>query len=232
MGVHDGHRDRLRARFLKEGIQGFEEHTALELLLFYARPRCDTNEIAHALIRKFGNFSAVLDAPMEELTTVDGVGENTATLLKLIPELGAYYLESRGEAGDILNTTEKAGTFFLPKFFGKGNEEVYLACLDDKRKLLRSTCISKQGIVNAVSISTRKIVAEAVRSNATGAILAHNHPGGLALPSANDKLVTKQVFQALRYVSVSLLDHIIVADGDFVSMADSGFFESLGRDSY
>ena len=232
MGVHDGHRERLRGRFLKNGIQSFEEHTALELLLFYARPRCNTNEIAHRLIQRFGSFSAVLDAPIEELTQVEGVGENAAVLLKLVPELGAYYMESRNESGDVLNTTEKAGAYFLPKFFGKSSEEVYLAALDDKRKLIRCSCISTHGIVNAVSISTRKIVEEAVRSNATGVILAHNHPSGVALPSANDKLATKQVYSALRYVSVRLLDHIIVADGDFVSLADSGFFDTLGQDAY
>lgn len=227
--MHDGHRNRLRARFLKEGMESFEEHTALELLLFYGRPRCDTNEIAHALIERFGSFSGVLDAPLEELTEVPGVGETTAVLLKMIPEMASYYLESRSDAGDVLDTTTKAGAFFLPKFFGKRSEEVYMAALDDKRKLIRCSCISKQGIVNAVTISTRKIVEEALRAGATGVILAHNHPGGVALPSANDKMVTKQVYTALRFVNVNLLDHIVVADSDFVSMADSGYFEVLAR---
>ncbi len=232
MSLHDGHRERLRTRFLKEGVAGFEEHNALELLLFYARPRCDTNEIAHRLIARFGSFAAVLDAPLEELTTVEGVGDKTALLLKMIPEMGAYYMESRSETGDVLDTTVKAGAYFLPKFFGKRSEEVLLACLDDKRKVLRCSLISQQGMVNAVAISVRKIVDEAMRSGATGVMLAHNHPGGVALPSANDKLVTKQVFTALRYVSVRLLDHIVVADNDFVSMADSGYFEPFNRELF
>ncbi len=232
MGVHDGHRERLRARFLKEGLENFEEHTALELLLFYGRPRCDTNEIAHALIARFGSFSAVLDAPMEDLLTVEGVGETTAILLKMVPELGSFYLENRLEAGDVLDSTAKAGAYFLPKFFGKRVEEVYMVALDDKRKVLRCSCVSQQGVVNAVSLSVHKILEQTIRAGATGVVLAHNHPGGVALPSARDKLVTKEVYTALRYINARLLDHIIVADGDFVSLADSGFFESLAREEF
>lgn len=227
MSVHDGHRERMRTRFLKNGLAGFEEHNALELLLFYTRPRQDTNELAHALIHRFGSFAAVLDAPVEELTEVKGMGENSAVLLKLIPAMSAYYLESRTSPGAILNCTEIAGEYFLPKFFGKRNEEVYIAALDDKRKVLRCVCISEEGITNAVTISVKRIVAEAVGANATGIILAHNHPGGLALPSPNDKKVTAQAFRALHLINVQLVDHIIIADGDFVSLADSGYISSL-----
>lgn len=230
MGVHDKHRERLRARFLKNGLRGFEDHTALELLLFYARPRCDTNEIAHALIGQFGSFSGVLDAPIEELTKVKGVGENSAVLLKMIPQLGAFYMEDRSDVGDILSSTEQAGAFFLPKFIGKKEEELIVASLDDKRKVLRWASLGNDGIVNAVTISVRKVIAEAVGANATGIMLAHNHPGGLALPSASDKWMTRKAWQALRHINVELVDHIIVADGDYVSLADSGFIEMLRQD--
>lgn len=229
MGVHDGHRDRLRARFLKSGLAGFEEHTALELLLFYARPRCDTNELAHALLERFGSLSAVMDAPVEELARVKGIGENSAVLIKMIPEMGALYLDSRMAPGDVLNTTEKAGQYFMPKFFGKKHEMVYMAALDDRRKVLRCVQLSDEGIVNAVRISIKRIVTEAVNTNATGVILAHNHPGGIALPSVDDKWVTQQAHKALKLINVALLDHIIVADEDFVSMADSGFMEMFDR---
>ncbi len=230
MGVHDGHRERIRGRFLKEGLENFDEHTVLEFLLFYSRRQGDTNELAHELINHFGGFSAVLDAPLDDLMDMDGVGFQTAVLLKLVPELSAYYLERRNEVGNVLDSTLKAGTFFLPKFVGKTSEVAYLACLDDKRKVLRCTCIATHGIANSVAISTRKIVAEAVSADATSVILAHNHPRGVALPSPNDKLVTKQVMTALHFVNVRLLDHIVVADGDFVSMAESGHLEMMMRD--
>lgn len=230
MSVHEGHRDRLRARFLKHGLRDFEEHNVLELLLFYARPRCDTNKIAHALIDRFGSFSGVLDAPFEELVEVSGVGHNSAVLIKMIPELGAYYLDCRSSPGDILLSTEQAGTYFLPKFFGKKEEELIIAALDDKRKVLRCVSLGDDGIVNAVTISVRKIISEAVSANATGIMMAHNHPGGLALPSSSDKWMTRQCYQALRMINVELVDHIIVADGDYVSLADSGFMEMLKQD--
>ncbi len=232
MSVHDGHRERVRARFLKEGLENFEEHTALEFLLFYSRPQGDTNELAHRLIDHFGGFSAVLDASLDELMSVKGVGYQTAVFLKLVPEFSAYYLDRRNEVGNVLDSTLKAGHFFLPKFVGKTSEVAYLACLDDKRKLLRCSCVAKHGIANSVAISTRKIVAEAVSADATAVILAHNHPRGVALPSANDKLVTKQVMTALHYVNVRFLDHIVVADGDFVSMAESGYLEMMSRDLF
>lgn len=232
MGIHDGHRKRLRSRFLQDGLSGFEEHNALELLLFYARPRQDTNKLAHSLIDRFGSFSAVLDAPVEELLQVEGMGEPSATLLKLIPQVSAYYLESRTLPGAILASTQLAGDFLLPKFYGKKEECVYVVSLDDKRKVLRCTCISEKGITNAVTISVKQIVAEAVGSNATGIILSHNHPGGLALPSQADRLVTAQAYKALQLINVTLLDHIIVADNDYVSMADSGYISNLRKENY
>ncbi len=230
VGVHSGHRERLRARFLKEGLEHFEEHTALEFLLFYSRPQGDTNELAHRLIDRFGGFSAVLDAPLEELMAVKGVGYQSAVLLKMAPELSAYYLERRSAVGNVLDSTRKAGLFFLPKFVGKTTEVAYLACLDDKRKLLRCSCVAEHGIANSVAISTRKIVAEAVSTNATCVIMAHNHPRGVALPSPSDKLVTEQVMLALHYVNVRLLDHIVVADDDFVSLAESGYLQRIEQE--
>ncbi len=230
MGVHDGHRDRLRARFLKYGLECFEAHTALELLLFYGRPRCDTNRIAHALMDRFGSFAAVVDAPLEELTQVEGMGYSSAVLIKMVPELGGYYLASRSAPGVILDSTEKAGRYFMPFFVGKRSEEVYLAALDDKRKVLRCVRIGEHGIVNAVRITIKRVVTEAVNANATGVLLAHNHPGGVALPSLSDRQVTQQAYQALRLINVQLVDHIVVADDDFVSMADSGYFDTVERE--
>ncbi len=223
--IHKGHRKRLRQRFLQQGLDGFAEHEVLELLLFYAQPRADMNPIAHALIDRFGSFANVLDADPAELAKVKGVGKTSIALIKLAPELGRYYLASRGKTNDVLNSTERAGTYFIPRFLGKKTEEVWIVALDDKRKVIRPACISTHGIVNAVHISMRKIVSEALSADAVGVILAHNHPGGNALPSDSDKLITMQVHRALEMVNVQLVDHIVVADDDFVSMADSGFLQ-------
>ncbi|MBQ3587139.1 MAG: RadC family protein [Oscillospiraceae bacterium] len=223
MGVHDGHRARLKDRFLSQGLEGFEEHNVLELLLFYSIPRMDTNEIAHNLLDKFGSISAVFDASAEELCSVKGISMHTATLIKLIPELFSLYHTDKTRSIQTITSTEEAGRFFIPRFYGKSVEEVYLLLLDDKRKILKCEKIS-EGIVNLSKISVKKIVSLAINCNATGAILAHNHPAGLALPSREDRLTTQKVFYALETVNVRLCDHIIVADNDYVSLADSGEF--------
>ncbi len=226
--MHEGHRGRLKNRFLKQDLDGFEPINALELLLFYAVPRRDTNELAHLLLERFGGISAVFDAPFEELVKVEGVGDNAATLLKLIPSLCRYY-QVNGEAAEVyLTTTEKAGKYILPYFLGMNNEVVYLLALDAKNKLLKVTKIF-EGTLTAAQMSIRKIVETAILHNAAKVILAHNHPGGIALPSREDLKTTLDVGKALSMLDIRLLDHVIVADNDFVSLADSGFFQAAGR---
>lgn len=224
MGVHDGHRNRLKARFLSQGLSGFEDHNILELLLFYSIPRSDTNEIAHALLDKFKTLSGVFDAPLEELCKVKGISSHSATLIKLIPEMFSAYHTDKTKDIQIINSTKAAGRYFVPRFHGKQNEEVYVLLLDDKKKIIRCEKLF-EGTVNTTPISAKKVVAAAVNSNATGVILAHNHPTGIALPSRADIKATEKIYKALELINVQLCDHIVVADGDFVSMADSGHFE-------
>lgn len=224
MSLHDGHRKRLKNRFIKQGLENFENHNIMELLLFFSLPRSDTNEVGHRLLNKFGSLSNIFDAPFEELCKLEGVGEHSATLIKLIPELLSVYHIDKSENIKIINTTNEAGKFFVPKFMGKIIEEVHIILLDDKKKIIKAEKIS-EGTVNASAISVRKIIAIAINSNATGVILAHNHPGGVALPSNSDMVTTRRLYHALKLMDIQLCDHIIIADGDFVSMADSGMFE-------
>ena len=221
MGVHDGHRARLTARFLEEGLDGFEQHNILELLLFYSVPRRDTNELAHALLDAFGSLSGVLDAPVSELETVPGVGARTAALLHLMPQLARAYLAD-GARDVCLDSTEKAGRYLLPRFVGRNEETVFLVCVDGKCRAI-STSLLFRGSINAAEVNLRSIVVTALRHNAAGVILAHNHPGGVALPSPEDLSTTARIRDALEPVGVRLMDHIIVADNDFVSLADSGY---------
>jgi DNA repair protein RadC len=215
----------MKRRFLEHGIESFEEHHVLELLLFYALPRVDVNPLAHNLINRFGSLAAVFDAPIDELIKVDGVGRNTATLIKLMPQVARRYMISRASLSDILDTTEKAGRYLLPRFFGERDEVVYLVSLDAKCKVLNCRLMFR-GSVNSASVSIRKIVETALSFNATSVILAHNHTSGIALPSREDQMTTRRVEAALKAVDIVLADHIIVADEDFVSLADSGFFRN------
>lgn len=219
--MYEGHRERLKERFLKDGLDSFEQHNILELALFYAIPRKDTNEIAHRLIDAFGSVSGVFDAPFEQLIKIDGIGENSACFIKLIPELARCYYNDLGKKEvTVLNSTDASGAFFVPKFIGRTDEYIFMAALDGKCRLLCCEPVGK-GVVNEVNVSIRKIVEVAMKYNAVSVIIAHNHPNGVALPSSDDIDTTWRIVDALTIVNVKLLDHIIVAGNDYVSLRDS-----------
>ena len=220
-GVHDGHRARRKAQFREHGLDVFTDHGALELLLFYAVPQKDVNPLAHRLLERFGSLEAVFSAPPEELQEVEGVGEHAATLLALIfPLVRRVYMES-GKRDALLCSTDQLGRYFRGLFFGVRQEVFYEACLDAKGKLLRC-CKIADGSVNDVHINIRCVVENALRCNASAVALAHTHPSGVALPSPDDNTTTLMACDALRTVGVELVDHIIVADGDFVSLRENG----------
>ena len=220
--VHTGHRQRLKGRFLETGLDSFTDVPALELLLFYAIPQKDTNPIAHALLDRFGSLSQVLDAKTEELKQVPGISEHAATLLRLVTELGRLYRVDSAQRTEVLASIDAWGAYLVPRFFGRRVETVFLLCLDAKCKVL---CCREmgEGSVNAASISVRKVVETALSTGATFVVLAHNHPSGVALPSADDVQTTHRIAAALEAVEVNLIDHIVVAEEDYISMAQSGY---------
>lgn len=223
MGLHDGHRKRLKEQFLNHS-DGFHDHQLLELLLCYAIPQGDVNGLSHRLLDRFGSLAGVLDARPEALEQVPGVGEHTAVLLKLIPVLSGRYQADRAGMGTILDSTQAAGQYLRPYFSqGARYEMAYLVCLDGKYKVLGCHKLD-EGTVNAAEITPRKMVEIVLAHNATAAILAHNHLSGLALPSNADLMSTQQLRAILRSVDVELLDHLIFTDDDMVSLKDSGFF--------
>ena len=223
MSIHAGHRQRLKERFLKDGLDNFEEHQVLELLLFYGIPQRDTNEIAHELIRKFGSLSKVLEATPEELSEVKYVGDNVTTLFQLITAVARYYQVNCAMREEILPSIDACGNYLVPFFHERRNETVFLLCLDAKCKVISCEKVG-EGSVNSANVPIRKIVELALKNNATSAILAHNHPSGLAIPSGEDIQTTRRVAMALDAVEIGLVDHIIVADSDWVSLSQSGLY--------
>ena len=222
MGVHDGHREKMRRRFLSGGLDSFAPHEALELLLYYAIPRRDTNPIAHALMDRYGSLSAVLSAPVEDLKKVEGIGESAAVLLSVVAQLGRKASLADAERETVITSSQRAGQYLLALFAGKQRENVYQLCLDRKGKLLACKCLG-EGTVSATALDIRQVVENAILTSASAVILSHNHPSGIALPSQEDYAVTDRVKSALDTIGIVLTDHIIVADGDYVSMADSGY---------
>ena len=220
--IHKGHRERLKQRFLEEGLDNFTEIQVLELLLFFAIPVKDTNPLAHSLLDHFGSLSRVLEADVEDLKKVPGIKDHAATLLALVIDLCRYYQVNCAQETEILTTLDDCGKYLVPRFFGRTKESVFLLCLDAKCKVLCCKEIG-EGSVNAASISVRKVVETALAANATTVILAHNHPSGVAVPSAEDVQTTRRIAAALSAVEIHLADHMVVAEGDYVSMVQSGY---------
>lgn len=222
--IHDGHRQRLKKRFLEEGLEHFNDHQVLELLLFYCIPRQDTNPIAHALLDHFGSLPQIMEAPPSELQKVAGMGEASAAFLSLLNSFCRYYQISRESSAKVLNTLDDCGRYLAPFLYGRRNETVYLLCLDAKCKVLTCKEVG-EGSVNSAAVPIRRIVEMALSANASTVVLAHNHPSGLAIPSTEDQLTTRQLAAALSAVDIVLADHMIMADEEYVSLKQSGMYD-------
>lgn len=222
---HEGHRSRLRKKFLLNGTDAMEEHEILELMLYYAIPRKDTNPISHRLLSKFGSISAVLDASVENLKQ-EGLSENSAIYLSLIPQICRVYMDDKFRNYDKIVTDDNIADKIKYKFIGRNYEAVVLMLLDSKNKEVFCGVISK-GSIASNEIYIRKIVELAIIYNARAAVIAHNHPSGIALPSGEDMVATKRTFESLKLINVYLMDHIIVADDDCISLRQSGFMDKI-----
>jgi len=173
--LHKGHRERLRERFLREGLDNFEDHQVLELLLFQAIPRLDTNPVAHRLMQRFGSLSAVLEADPKDLAAIEGVGVNAAAFLSMLPQVTRrYFLDRIRHTRNPLNTWEAAAEYLVPLMAGRSEEVFYVLCLDSQLRVLYPALIS-EGTVKDAFVHPRHVVEAAVRHKAASVILAHNH---------------------------------------------------------
>ncbi len=221
MGIHDGHREKMRRRFLETGLEGFADHEALELLLYYAIPRR-----GHQPHRPRPDGAVRLPLRRAERPgggSGEGGGHRGERGHPAVPGLPLSRKARIADASQetILNSSERAGAYLLERFAGERRELVFLLCLDRKGRLLACKRLA-EGDVASADLNIRKVVEMALLTSASAVILAHNHPSGVAVPSSSDEAATRQVAEALRTIGVRLVDHIVVADRDFVSMADSG----------
>ncbi len=222
MSIHDGHRGRMKQRFIESGDTAFSDHQLLELLLFYSVPQGDVSPLAHRLMEHFGSLSGVLDASVEELQQVKGVGAHTAFLLSLLPSVLRRYKLSSSNADAVITSSADAGEYLLPYFFGMRNEVIYLLTLDARGQALHCDLLA-EGSFNQVNLNMEQVLETAQLHRAASVILAHNHVGGLAVPSQEDIALTLALGSFLAEHGVQFLDHIIVAEDDFMSMVESGF---------
>lgn len=203
------------------GLDGLPDHKVLELLLFYAIPRGDVNPVAHRLVEHFGSLAGVFHATYDQLMEVKGVGASAAVLLQLVPAVSARYMEESASFDGQIVSTWQFQELLRPLFFGKRDEVAYLVCMDGKNKVLATKKLG-EGVANAVQITARKVLEAALTCNATRVALAHNHASGLALWSDADVQTTFRLRDLLEEAGIELVDHLIVAGDDMVSMAESG----------
>lgn len=221
MTMHDGHRRRLRERFRLEGLEGFAAHEALELLLFYARARGDVNPLAHRLLEVFGSLKGVLEAPVDQLCAVEGVGEETATLISLMVPMFRRYEMCLCEESKRLVHYSDVQAYCRALLTGLRKERFYVISMSSQMKVLGQRIVG-EGSLSEVPAYPRLVVETALNHNAYGVILCHNHPGGDAVPSIGDVDVTRELETVLSRLGIALMDHIIVADNRAYSMVQHG----------
>lgn len=225
--LHENHRERLRETFRKSGYSGLPDHNLLEFLLFYSIPRKDTNELAHRLIDALGSLDKVLCASREQLLEIEGIGESSAMLISLFPELFRRFNESA--LGKKINLSEPSDAmdYLVKKYtFDNKSEIFYMLCLDGVGNLI-NCCRIGEGSSHDVVINKRSILEAAFRNNADRVIFAHNHPNGILAPSKNDLYFTSEIGALLNGVGIRVADHIIVSGGEAFSLASTKKFKSL-----
>lgn len=219
--MHEGHRQRLLNRYIREGLEGFEDHEALELLLFYAIPRRDTNAVAHRLLNAFGTISNVFEADIASLMQVEGMGKYAAACIKLVFDTSRRYRMDTKKQRRRIKTMEEAGKYAGELFAGMQAEKAYMICLDMRFCVIHTVCIG-EGTLDEAPFYPRRVVAEALKHNAAKVILAHNHPGGSPKPSLKDLEATALAADILKKIGIELLDHIVVGPEGFLSLAGQG----------
>ncbi|MBQ6819514.1 MAG: DNA repair protein RadC [Clostridia bacterium] len=218
--IHDGHRSRMRKRLKDGGLQGFQEHEILEWMLFHTIPRGDVNPLAHALIRNFGNLAGVLEADVDDLLSVEGVGESTALFLSTYLDVYQRYMLSKENKNVRMTNMDAIEQHVRLCIRENAKEYLFAVLLDPQFRKLCCSPIAKGG-PTSVDVNVRELVALCLRRNATYLVLAHNHPSGILLPSYSDVQTTMSLRDALSPIGVRLLDHLVIGQDDYVSMASS-----------
>ncbi len=220
---YHGHRQRLRERFLKSGLAGFADHEVVELLLTLAIPRSDVKQPAKALVARFGDLRGILDAPIEELRAVSGIGSVTPVALQIIKAAATLYLQQSGEGRDSLADSVRLAEFWRMRIGALRNEVFEVAYLDSGYRLLRDGVETlEEGTIDRATVYPRRVIEAALKRGAAAVVLAHNHPHANLTPSEHDKLLTRAIVLAADTVHLKVVDHLIVSAEDTFSFRKAG----------
>ena len=221
--LHQGHRKRMLDKFLKNGLSGFEEHEILEIILFSIIPRCNTNEISHSLIQKFGSISGVLSASKNDLMKISGIGDNAAAFLCFLGEFIHKYRLEISEKRKQLNSPEKIAEYARTLFTDPTEESAFVIVLDRSLCFIGSEKLS-DGSADESYFDPRTIVGAAIGKNSQNIVLVHNHPYGAVNFSSADISATRCLLDVLRPLEIELNDHMLIMKDSFCSMRSSGIF--------
>ena len=224
-GLHDGHRARLRKRFIDNGLDAFADHEILELILTYCLPRKDVNELGHIILNEFGSLSNVFDASYDELINIKGLSEHSAVLISMFPQLVTRYLESKSSHKQSLSNTKSVFEFGRNLYHGAKYEKMYILCLDSKCRHIRALPIS-DGTIDTLTIYPRVIIEQCLLNRAHGAIIMHNHPSGDPHPSVQDVNITKTLVEAFNSVQIRVYDHVIITYDECFSFNHNGLIKN------
>jgi DNA repair protein RadC len=218
-----GHRQRLRNRFVKTGLDGFADYEVVELLLTLAIPRSNVKGPAKALIARFGNLRGILDAPLEELRTVKGLGAVAPIALRIIRDAASLYLQQSAEQHDSFSDPDALTRFWRARIGALANEVFQVAYLDSGYRLLRDGIETlEEGTVDRAAVYPRRVIEAALRRNAAALVFAHNHPNGKVEPTEQDKVLTRALVLAATTVQIKVLDHLVVSTDNVFSFRQAG----------
>lgn len=221
--LHQGHRMRVKQRYLDVGIEGFQDHEILEMILFWIIPRGDTNEIAHNLLRKFGSMNNVFRASKESLMRVKGVKEQTALYLKFWYDVFCRY-EKAAITSDALPSHEERErdilTFLFKCFYGATEERIVVLCLDEAGRMINDFTIHR-GLSNALDVTYAEIIREIAIRGADYVAISHNHPSGLLVPSNEDLVFTHTLAAKLDSIGVELITHYLIAGKSYMKISSN-----------
>lgn len=227
--IHKNHRNRVKQKFLQNGLDSFAPHEVLELALFYAIPFADTNKLAHKLIEKYGSISGACDANFDSILEIDGISHHTATFLKLLPALFGEYSKSRNSERVTLNCYDDSKNFVKKLFDGASTEQFFIICIDSNNAVKNVKKLAS-GDNTKVEVPIRRVTDHVFKNNCNRVILAHNHPVGKALPSDEDFVLTHKLFNSCILNEIDILDHIICSREDVYCFAEMGDMDRIKRD--
>jgi len=226
----EGHRERLRQRFDKDGLAGFNDYEVIELLLTLARERGDVKPQGKAAIERFKSVRGVLDASRDDLETIAGIGKASSFAIKLVRALAEYYYGERLKPGASPLTNSREVVDYLRVHMGSLDRETFLVVYLDAQNRPRAVPVTLfEGTLTSSVVYPREIIRRALIHNAASMIFAHNHPSGCVEPSGHDRDITRELILAASFMDVRVLDHIIVGADSHYSFADHGLIREYSK---